>query len=147
MPVVTGCRVEQGPGPRQVTEATGHRRLADHGVGRHPRVGAAADRFGVKGVGGFVIALPGPQRGQGDQATGSVVLDKVRRTLPEEALQIGQLLAKLWPVFAVSFPLPGQNPGPAASIRHRHVEPRRAIAGAVPTDDRDDRAAERALLR
>ena len=68
VPVVTGCRVEQGPGPWQVTEATGHRRLADHGVGRHPWVEPQADGFGVQGVGGFVVALPGSQRGQGDQA-------------------------------------------------------------------------------
>ena len=69
--VVTARGVEQGPGPRQVTEATGHRRLADHGVGRQPRVEAAVDRLGVKAVSGGVVALPGPQRGQGDQAVGT----------------------------------------------------------------------------
>ena len=53
----------------------------------------------------------------------------------------------MWPACAVSSPPPGQDSGPAASIGHRHGEPRRAIASAMRTDGHDDRAAEHALLQ
>ncbi len=42
--------------------------------------------------------------------------------------------------FIVSPPPPDQDPGPAASIRHRHDRPGRGIASVMGTDDHDDRA-------
>jgi len=41
--------------------------------------------------------------------------------------------------FIVSPPPPGQDPGPAASIRHRHRQPGRGITSVVGTHDRDGR--------
>jgi hypothetical protein len=41
--------------------------------------------------------------------------------------------------FIVSPPPPGQDSGPAASIRHRHRQPGRGIASVVGTNDRDGR--------
>jgi hypothetical protein len=40
-----------------------------------------------------------------------------------------------------------RDPGPAASIRHRHGRPRRGIASVMVSSDRDDRADAHELLR
>ena len=49
--------------------------------------------------------------------------------------------------FIVSPPLPGHDPGPAASIRHRHSRPGRGIVSLMGTSDRVDRADAHELLR
>ena len=49
--------------------------------------------------------------------------------------------------FIVSPPLPGQDPGLAASIRHRHRRPGRGIVSLMGTSDRVDRADAHELLR
>ena len=41
----------------------------------------------------------------------------------------------------------GLDPGPAASVRHRHRQPGRGITSLVGTDDRDDRTDAHELLR
>jgi hypothetical protein len=42
---------------------------------------------------------------------------------------------------------PGQDPGPAASIRHRHRQPGRGISSVMVSSDCDDRADAHELLR
>jgi hypothetical protein len=44
-------------------------------------------------------------------------------------------------------PPPGQDPGPAASIRHRPRQPGRGSASVMGTNDRDDRIGAHLLLR
>ena len=65
---------------------------------------------------------------------------------PQLGLLLGRAAASK-PLAFIASPPPGQDPGLAASIRHRLPQPGRGIAGVMGTNDRADRIGAYLLLR